>query len=153
MYEQRMIRGVAIAALCCLTSLGCAFGEIRWDDPFQREYSLELAQDDYTQLVRWSEFKKASLFVHKDLKKNFLRGAPNFKNFRFSDYQSGPIEYDDDEATVVVEVTYTAYSMLHALEVEIYETQTWEREDTGNNWKVRPVFEGMEKVVLRSPGE
>ena len=150
MTASRITRSIALLAFASLTTLGCAFGEIRWQDPFQREYSLELAQDDYTQLVRWSEFKKASLFVHPDLNKEFLRSAPSFKELRFTDYESGPIDMQEGMDKVVVEVTYTAYSVAHLLEVEIHETQTWERDGVRNTWQVRPSFEGMEKLALRS---
>ena len=53
---MKIIRFSILLALTLWTasSLGCAFGEVRWSDPLQREISLEDAQHRYTVLVRWS---------------------------------------------------------------------------------------------------
>ena len=55
---RRLARALLLFAL--LAGLGCAFGEIRPEDPFQRKYSLEGAQKRYTDLVRWSKFDEAA---------------------------------------------------------------------------------------------
>jgi len=141
---------VALLALAISTGLGCAFGEFRPSDPFDRGYSLEEAQRKYTSLVRWGEFKKASAFVQEDVRDVFLRDAPSPKQLRFTDYEVGQVEIDDDTGTSTVEVTYFAYQPASPLEISVVETQHWERDGIGNNWRVRPSFSGLEDIAQSS---
>ena len=139
-------------ALCAFAlvagSLGCAFGEIRWSDPLQREISLEYAQNRYTVLVRWSNFEKAAGFVDPELRDAFLAGAPSLREFRFTEYESQPFELDDARTTATVEVTYYAYLPSSPVEQEVRETQVWYREEgVGNNWRVRPTFHGLDLLL------
>ena len=64
----RFARPVLLAVTLCVVALGlgCANGEIRLGDPFDRKLTLEEAQHRYTVLVRWSQFQKAKNFVAED---------------------------------------------------------------------------------------
>ena len=55
------LRAGLLIALCValMSALGCANGEIRLGDPFDRELTLEEAQHRYTVLVRWSDFQRS----------------------------------------------------------------------------------------------
>ncbi|MCZ6464187.1 MAG: hypothetical protein O7A09_07590 [Proteobacteria bacterium] len=123
---------------------GCAFGEFRPHDPLRREYSLELAQNDYTLLVRWSEFGKAAGFVDPELRDDFRSGFPDSRQLRFTDFESGSIDLDEEKKTATVEVTYFGYPTNSPIEIEITETQEWYRDSVTNNWQVRPTFNGLE---------
>ena len=133
-----------------LTSLGCAFGEIRLDDPFDREETLEEAQHRYTTLVRFSEFQKARSFVVDDQKDEFRRRMGGLDEVRFTDFDSEEIELGDDKDQATVYVKYTVYSSALPYEVEVEETQEWTREGLSNEWKVRSTFEGLQKLASNS---
>jgi hypothetical protein len=139
----------ALVALVTLPGLGCAFGEINLKDPFNRGYSLREAQRKYTEYVRWSEFKKAADFVDHEMRDSFLREAPTVKELRFTDYEIGMVDIDDETGESTVEVTYYAYQPASPLEITIVETQHWRRDTIGNDWMVKPIFEGLEDLALR----
>lgn len=131
------------------SSLGCAFGEIYWDDPLKREYSLSEIQKRYTYLVRFGSFHQAARFVDPNLADAFVRNLPDDKEFVFTDFETGPIHFDDESeretATVIVE--YTGYYANSVYVIDIIETQKWYREGQFNNWLVRPEFEGLREVA------
>ncbi|MGH0037716.1 MAG: hypothetical protein ACQGVK_22015 [Myxococcota bacterium] len=147
--SHRIWMAVALLTLATLPGLGCAFGEINLKDPFNRGYSLREAQRKYTEYVRWSEFKKAAGFVQDDLVEAFLRDAPSLKELRFTDYEIGQVEIDDETGESTVEVTYYAYQPASPLEITIVETQHWQRDSIANDWMVKPVFEGLDHLALR----
>jgi hypothetical protein len=140
---------------CCLivvgTTLGCAFGDVNPKDPFKRKYSLSEAQHQYTQLVRWSEFTKASNYVHEDVKSDFVNNAPSLRELRFTDYETGPLDIDSETGAASIDVTYYAYRPTNPLEITITETQYWARDGITNNWKVKPRFEGLEELEGLNP--
>ena len=143
----------ALAATLVATglSLGCAFGEIRLNDPLDRAISLEEAQNRYTVLVRWSDFERAAGFVDPEQRKEFLRNFPSFREVRFTDFESETADIGED-GTATVEVTYFAYTPTSPLEVTITETQYWYRDSKlGNDWRVRPTFRGLDALVASGP--
>ena len=93
-----VLRACAFAALVAgvTTSMGCANGEFRLGDPFDRELSLEEAQHRYTVLVRWSDFQRAKVFVAKDERDAFLERMEALEEARFTDYESDSIELDEE---------------------------------------------------------
>ena len=139
-----MLFTVALAS----AGLGCAFGEIYWGDPLKRQYSLEIAQQRYTQLVRWSEFKKAAAFVDPAQRDRYIQEAPSLRQLRFTEFESGPVDIDEESGTATVDVTYYAYQPSSPIEVPIREKQEWFRTNISNNWRVRPSFEGLEDLAL-----
>lgn len=134
---------VLLSAFALLGSLGCAFGEIYWSDPLKREYSLQEVQKRYTDLVRFSQFDQASQFVDSEVRKDFVANAPDWKEIRFTDYESEPIDIDEETGRAIIKVTYTAYRSNSPIEEELVETQEWFRVNVMNSWQVRPTFEGM----------
>jgi len=140
------------------SSLACAFGEIRWSDPLQREISLEDAQHRYTVLVRWSNFEEAAKFVQPDQRDAYLEKLPDFREFRFTEYESQPVRVDVERASATVEVTYYAYTPSSPIEQRVSETQEWSREKAvGNRWFVQSTFHGLSDpstaVEAPRPGE
>lgn len=132
---------LALLALSMLAfGLGCAFGEFRPKDPFKRKYTLELAQHDYTNYVRWSHYEKAAAFVDKEMRDEWRRTFPDVRDVRFTDWSSGPIELDEEKKTSTIEVTYLAFATNSVIELEVVETQEWFRDSVSNQWQVRPSF-------------
>ena len=124
------------------SGLGCAFGEIRWDDPIGRLYALEEIQDQYTQLVRWNDYYTALRYVDPALQEQFLKR--NEMTLRFTDHQSGMLSLDEKRRQSTVEVSYTGYEPDRLVEVVLHEKQVWYRDSKLNHWFVRPNFVGLE---------
>ena len=144
---MRTTRLLSTALLLALTtSLGCAFGEMRWSDPLDRELSLEDAQHRYTVLMRWSHFEKAANYVHPDVRDEFIASAPAFRDLRFTEYESDPVELDEARASATIEVTYYVYTPTSPMETSVTETQEWTRE-SGNNWFVKSSFSGLQEIL------
>lgn len=148
-HGSHWLLGALLFSLAVAPGLGCAFGEIHLDDPFNRGYTLREAQRKYTEYVRWSEFKKAAGFVQEEWRDAFLKDAPSMKELRFTDYEIGQVDIDDETGESKVEVTYYAYQPSSPLEITIVETQHWRRDSIANDWAVRPVFAGLDKLALR----
>ena len=134
---------LAAAVLTSTTLFGCAFGEFRPDDPFNREYSLEQAQHTYTLNVRWGQFQKAKAFVAKDERDDYLARMEAFEDAHFTDYESDPVEVDHEKEMATITVRYLVYFANSPFEVEIEETQEWTRSGVRNNWRVHSVFEPL----------
>ena len=135
-----------IAALS--TQLGCAFGEFRPDDPFKRQYELELAQKRYSDLVRWSKFEEAAQFMAPDARRDFRDKMPDFKEVRFTDHSTAPWELDELKTEAEIHVTYTGYSMRVPIEIEVHEVQKWTREGKSNDWKVSSEFTDLDRLAV-----
>jgi hypothetical protein len=133
---------VAIVGLAA-SSLGCAFGEIRWDDPMGRLYALEEAQMYYSQLVRFGDFHTALRFVDPELQDQYLDRVD--MGLRFTDMQSGPINLDTLKLKSNVTVRYMGYNPNTMVELRYTEKQAWHRKPNGGNgWVVRPYFVDIE---------
>ncbi|MCP4905168.1 MAG: hypothetical protein GY910_09320 [bacterium] len=139
---------LAAAAALVLSSLGCAFGELRLGDPFDREYTLEQAQHRYTTLVRFSDFDRARDFVAEEKRGEFMTHMRALDDARFTDYESGEIELDANKTTATILVTYTIYTPSMPYAFEVAETQVWSRGGLSNDWRVRSTFEGLQKLAL-----
>lgn len=144
-------RGALLTAVAlAVGSLGCAFGELRPHDPLQREYSLEEMQKRYTDLVRFSNFSMAARYIAPDQRKEFMDSMPREDEVRFLDYETDPFVLNEEMTLSTVQVVYTAYSPWVLTQFELYETQTWSREEgMGNNWKVQSNFIGLEPYVKK----
>jgi hypothetical protein len=137
---------VLVAGLV-LQALGCANGEFRPTDPFDRGLTFSESQHRYTVLVRWTEFQKAKAFVADDQQESFLENMKALEHARFTDYESEDVELDEEKQKATVRVTYTAYLPSSPYELEIVEVQDWTRDGIGNKWRVRSRFEGVPKVA------
>ncbi len=137
---------VLVAGLV-LQALGCANGEFRPTDPFDRGLTFSESQHRYTVLVRWTEFQKAKAFVAEDQQESFLKDMKALEHARFTDYESEDVELDEEKQKATVRVTYTAYLPSSPYELEIVEVQDWSRDGIGNKWRVRSRFEGVPKVA------
>jgi len=135
-----------LLAVAALSLSGCAFGDVRLSDPLDREISLTDAQHRYTVLVRWGDIERASKYVNPEVRDEFKARQPSFRQLRFTEYESDPVEIDDDKKNATVEVVYYAYTPSSPMEVKITETQVWYRaKGVGNNWHVTPTFEGLDE--------
>ena len=144
------LRPLLLLALLALVGaqFGCAQGEIRLGDPFDRQLSLSEAQHRYTVFMRWSQFQKAKTFVIKDEREAFIAQTKALKDARFTDYESEPVELDEEKNTATIHVTYTVYTPSIPYEVEVSETQVWTRNGVGNDWSVVSTFEGLNKLAV-----
>jgi len=107
-------------------------------DPTGRLTSLEETQHRYTQLVRWGEIRRASVFVEPEMVEEFLQYEPYFEQIRITDVDEDEVTLDTED-TASVAVTYHAYSFLTFEEKRFSETQKWTRYDGVKNvWLVRP---------------
>jgi len=139
--------GLWLAALVVVVSSGCAFGEFRPSDPFDRKWTLEQAQHRYTVLVRFSEYEKARSFVIEEDRDAFMRRMEALEDAHFTDYESESVELDDEKQSAVVKVTYTVYTAHRPYEIEVEEIQEWSRDGLTNNWRVRSTFRDLAKLA------
>jgi len=130
-----------------MASFGCANGEIRLGDPFDREFSLEEAQHRYSVLIRWSRFQQAKEFVAPENRSAFLQNMKALKHARFIDFESEALELDNEKQTATIEVVYTLYTPSVPYEVELTETQNWSRDDYSNNWTVDSIFDSLNDIA------
>ncbi len=143
----RSCAGMIVLAALGL-ALGCANGEFRFKDPFDRNLSFGESQHRYTVLVRWTEFQKAKAFVVEEDRDKFLADMKSLKDARFTDYESEEVEVDEEDMNkATVHVTYTLYLPSSPYETQIEEVQTWTRKGMGNTWLVRSSFEALPKVA------
>jgi len=132
---MRLVAG-ALPVFALLAALGCA-GSIF--DFSGKEDALEEAQSRYTELVRWGELVGASAYVDPAISADFLANAERFRNIRFTDFESGPLQFGENSETATVNVVYHAYSTRTLVEKQFREHQVWYREESaGNDWRVRP---------------
>lgn len=143
-----LCRGAVLAFVVgCLTSFGCANGEVRLDDPFDRKLNLEQAQHRYTVLVRWGKFQEAKVFVGVDDQAEYLKRMKMFKEARFTDYESDPVELDHEKQVASISVVYNLYLPNSPFELEITEVQEWTRNGISNAWEVYSIFEPLDALA------
>jgi hypothetical protein len=138
---------MGILVIGLLTILGCANGEIRLGDPFDRELTLDEAQHRYTVLVRWSKFQEAKAFVAAQDRQAFLKRMEAFEDVRFTDSESDPVELDAEKMTATVRVEYTFYTPSSPFEIELGETQVWTRNGVTNDWEVLSTFDPLDGMA------
>jgi hypothetical protein len=117
--------------------LGLALG-CRTLDPWGDQTRLEEAQRSYTQMMRWGDFERASVWVDPEELERFFQDAETLTDVRVSDYQIGNLEVGDDGDTASVRVSYRVYSMASLVEKEVLEVQDWYYDDEQSRWQVRP---------------
>lgn len=137
---------IALVGLMAV-SFGCANGEVRLGDPFDRKYTLEEVQHRYTVLVRWAEFQKARDFVAKDDRDAFMDRMKALSEARFTDYESDSVELDDQKQKATIRVVYTLYLASSPYETQVTETQEWTRDGVTNSWSVLSTFDGLPDVA------
>ncbi len=131
---------LAVSLAVAIAGLGCAFGEIRKDDPFDRLYTLEGHHKHYSDLVRWSKFDDASSYILPEQRAGFVNSMPDFDEVRFTDWRAAPWKLDEEKRTASIVVTYKGYSLRSMYEIEFKETQTWKRTGQRNNWALESSF-------------
>ena len=148
-HPQHRLRSALIVLLgaLMLSTVGCAFGEFRPKDPFDRQLTLDEAQHRYTVLVRFSDFQRARSFVAEENRDAFIKRMKRLDEARFTDFESETVEMDDEMEKATVRVTYTAYTPAMPYETEIDEIQEWSRDGITNKWLVVSHFENLEKIV------
>ena len=133
---------VPVLGFALLMTLGCA-NSIR-----KKESALEDSQRKYTELVRWGEIESASAYVDPEISEAFIDAAAHFKDIRFTDFESGPLQFGEESETATVSVVYHAYSTRTLVEKRFVEHQQWYREvDSENIWRVRPNLDSVAKKL------
>ena len=139
----------ALVLALVASALGCADGEFRFGDPFDRQLTLSESQHRYTVLVRWSEFQKARNFVAADDRDAFMEQMKILKVARITEHESEPIELDEEKQSATIRVTYKLYTPSVPYEIEIAEIQEWTREGITNDWQVYSTFEGLRQLASK----
>jgi hypothetical protein len=135
---------VARVWIAVLVSAGCAA-----TDPLGRIDALEIAQKQYTDMVRWGNVEQAQKFVDPALRAEFVQLAAAFEALRITEAEIGEFEHEADASRVTV--TYRGYALANLVERQAREEQEWYREDgLANVWHVRP---GLEAVVAALEGQ
>ena len=128
------ISGVLLLSFGCLATLA--------SDPMGRKYSLENAQRQYTEAIRWGQFDEAAAFVVPELREEFYSFTEALEEIRFTDYEIGRINLDEEKKNATVKVTYHGFREGAFVEKPLREVQEWTRE-SGNDWWVRPQISSL----------
>ncbi|MEO1934246.1 MAG: hypothetical protein ABGX04_05595 [Myxococcales bacterium] len=147
----RLIRrplSIILAMTVLVSVLGCANGEFRFGDPFDRQLTLTESQHRYTVLVRWSQFQKARAFVATEDRDAFMTQMQQLGDARITEYESQPIELDSKKQKATISVTYTLYTTALPYEIKITEEQEWTRSGISNNWNVTSTFDGLRQLAF-----
>ena len=135
------LAGVWLLGFALLATLGCLGGSLDFSG---NEYALEEAQRRYTELVRWGEIEGASAYVDPAVATDYLNIAERFRDIRFSDFETGALQFGEGSNTATVDVVYHAYSIRTLVEKRIREHQEWYREaSAANAWRVRPNLDAI----------
>ncbi|MFQ5418404.1 MAG: hypothetical protein ACE5FL_15365 [Myxococcota bacterium] len=127
---------LVLSGFALLCGLGCASS---FADPTGRQNSLEKAQRDYTNAIRWGEIKRAAGFVEPEMREEFLGYADAFEKIQITDADYDPLGIEPVDDRAEVEVTYHAISLATFNEKKFVATQEWTRHDgVYNTWRVRP---------------
>jgi hypothetical protein len=145
-HSARTVLTILIVAVG-VNALGCADGEFRLGDPFDRELTLSEAQHKYTVYVRWNDFQNARSFVAPVDRDDYMLQMESLSEARITSYDSGPVELDHAKRTATINVTYTLYTAAIPYEFEITEVQEWSREGMGNTWSVLSIFDGLQQLA------
>lgn len=138
-----------LLGVALISALGCAS---TFSDPTGKHNSLEEAHRRYTELVRWGEIERASAFVDPELQEEYLGYAAAFDGIRFTDFETGALQFHDETDTATVIVVYHAYSLTTLVEKRIREYQQWYRDgNLSNTWHVRPDLRQIVAGVTGSP--
>ena len=127
------ILGVACLAL---TLASCA--TVRSWDLLDRRGDFETSQHEYTQSIRWGAFEKARQFVAEDAIERWDASRPLLSNVRFTEYAMRSNEFNIEQMTATVHVTYNGYKVNSLVERTVEETQEWSRDPVSGQWQVRP---------------
>ncbi len=136
-----------LVLLFVASALGCANGEFRFGDPFDRQISLAEAQHRYTVLIRWSQFQKARSYVTEANVGAFLAQTKFLEDARFTEYESEPVELDQKKEQATIRVTYTVYTPAMPYEIKLTELQEWTRSGVTNDWRVVSTFENLNQLA------
>ena len=137
---MRLARG-SMLSFALLATLGCASNLFGDSD---KQIALEDAQRKYTELVRWGEIESASVYVDPAITGAYLNTAQLFQDIRFTDFESGALQFGEGSNTATVNVVYHAYSTKTLVEKTYRERQEWYREASADNdWRVRPNLAAM----------
>ena len=132
---------VPMLSFALLAMLGCASNPFGDSD---KQIALKDAQRKYTELVRWGEIESASVYVDPAITGDYLDTAQLFEDIRFTDFESGALQFGEGSNTATVNVVYHAYSTKTLVEKTFSERQEWYREaGADNDWRVRPNLAAM----------
>jgi hypothetical protein len=131
--------GFALLATLGCAALGYTAG---------KEKELVESQRKYSELVRWGEIEGASAYVDPTIADDFLSSVDHFSGIRFTNFESGPLNFGEDSETATVKVVYHAYSTTTLVEKRFIENQEWYRDaDTKDAWRVRSDLDSIAKQL------
>ncbi len=100
----------------------------------------------YANLVRWGELGVASRFVADEERAEFLALAPDLQRLRFTDFDVGPVFFDEGGDTATVKVVYHVYDVRTLVEQRIVEEQSW-TSGGRSGWNVSPDLTSFQRVL------
>jgi len=127
-----------IIGVACLTLTLANCAVVRSWDLLDRRGDFETSQREYTQTIRWGAFDKARQFVAEDAIERWDAARPLLSNVRFTEYAMRSNEFNLQQMTAKVRVTYNGYKVNSLIERTVEETQEWARDPVSGQWHVRP---------------
>jgi len=126
-----------LGGLLLLFANGCAMLElIETRDLMGYKARFTDAQQQYTRLVRWNEFTRASETVEPESRSTYLAALHQLGEIHFTDYEAQAPVYDAEVRTATVLVRYSAYHDNTLSAVTLVEEQLWTRDFESGDWHV-----------------
>ena len=148
---MRRVTTALLAGALLLVSSGCAMLElVESRDFLGYKTRLSDTQKQYTRLVRWNEFARASEAVAPEQRGEFLAAMRALGEIRFTDYEAEAPVFDDLVESATVRVRYVAYHAETLAAVTYVEEQRWKREPGSADWRLD--HEGPPLVASASVG-
>jgi hypothetical protein len=140
-----------LGGLLLLFANGCAMLElVESRDLTGYKARFTDTQKQYTRLVRWNEFARASEAVEPEQRSAYLEALRKLGEIRFTDYEAEAPAYDAEAQTATVFVRYSAYHANTLSAVTLLEEQRWTRDLASGDWHVD--HEGAPLVEAKGVG-
>lgn len=132
---RRTTTTALLGVLVLLATSGCAMLElVETRDFLGFKTRLADTQKQYTRLIRWNEFARASEVVAPEQRGEFLDGLRALGNVRFTDYEADAPVFDDLVENATVRVRYAGYHAERLVVVTYVEEQHWKRIPGSDEW-------------------
>ncbi len=131
---------LALVSSALMVLMGC-FATSRVAQPTYD--TLEWAQKDYTQSMRWDNKVTLLGYIAKEDRPAMEEMLELLEVYRITDYELGILEINADGVSANAIVIYRGYSNKKLIEIELIEDQEWYWHEQRGKWFLRPSADSL----------